>query len=1309
MRTMPKGLVRCWILGLCVCLLVSLTGAGKSPAAEANLTLSRIETKYQPNLFAYVTVTDENGVSIKGLDIPNFMIEEDSEGEITTMPPRRVTTLQVQGDTLSYLLIIDSSGSMREVGGANPVQDAIDAAISVVDSVEDYYRGAVIDFDGTARLLQDFTTNKVALRAALNSITAIKEERTALYDALVMGAGAMDAIEGLKAVILLSDGANESSSPTTYQDALDAVLGADVPFYVVGLGGLGLDSTTVAILQDVADQSKGQYFPAGASTQLASVFMDIFEVIKYQYILYYKAGGDLQMGFVKPPAGGEEADESYEIRWWDYAPSLWGQHVEVTVHVTYGGSSDSDTSSYTAPDLPETLADIDLYYDKDNTGFNGTAIAYNIPQRDDQDARVWDIRALADGDYYIYGIMSTAEAGVEDFAVYSQGPVRIDHYVAYLDVTLSVNASGFPTVANTVTVRDENGAPIVGLVSGNFAMTEGGSAVSETVAALGEPGRYSVNYVTPNFVEDATVRTVRVVVSYSNHGTVATGEDTRQYTAPSGTPSIVITEPPPEGDATSSDTYTIQWVDSDPNSNASIKLEYALVSNPTDRTVIVTGISENDPANAYPWNVAGLTKGRYYVFGTINDGYNPPVVDQSGDLLLTDRLEVTINQILTCRFPTVQAVVSVSDPNHEPILGLTKEDFALDEAGQDQNIISVVRASTNVAISYLLVLDSSGSMRETPSGNPMQDARNAAKIFIELTGDQDRGAVVDFDEVVNFVQDFTTDKEALTTAVDAITAIKAEGTALYSAMIEAASRIQTAPTARKAVIVLSDGRDEDSPSGSLGLALVAARDAGVPFYMVGLQGLGLDPASEGILQDFADTTGAMYLPSPSPAELQEVYEKISRALQNQYIVTYATDNDAVDFQSRNVHIEVGYFDLTGEDSRYYDATGDPCMVLKTPPRFGATSDSTLLITWYDNDPDDDATISLFYDADDFGFDGTPIPGAGHLSEDADDTSGSFLWDVSGLPADSRWYVYAEITDGVSVGQAYSPGRLTVLFTTQITGDFNGDSVVGLADFVMFVNAYGSTSSAPDWDPAFDLDGNGSIGLGDFVIFVDNYGREGGPTKLASPGTSQGRVVCLRETGQRTTLTVRIEQVEAVRGCGVALQYDRETLAFSGVADGGLYFEHDGRLVVACRLGEGEDPQMKLWFEPRTAGSPAGAIEVLEAMVLNASGVVCDVPVAAAALPSAYRLYPAAPNPFNPRTEIAFDVPAGATEATVTLDVCDVRGRLVRRLVHGSVAGGRHRVVWDGRNEAGQTVSSGVYVCRLLTEGLVSVQRMMLVK
>lgn len=96
------------------------------------------------------------------------------------------------------------------------------------------------------------------------------------------------------------------------------------------------------------------------------------------------------------------------------------------------------------------------------------------------------------------------------------------------------------------------------------------------------------------------------------------------------------------------------------------------------------------------------------------------------------------------------------------------------------------------------------------------------------------------------------------------------------------------------------------------------------------------------------------------------------------------------------------------------------------------------------------------------------------------------------------------------------------------------------------------------------------------------------------------------------------------------------------------------------------------------------------------------------LPKAFSLGQNAPNPFNPSTTIKFAVPEG-NAGVVTLKVYDVRGRLVRSLVDGAKESGNYTVFWDGTNQNGQQVSSGVYFYRMVTGEFTQTRKMVMLK
>jgi len=95
------------------------------------------------------------------------------------------------------------------------------------------------------------------------------------------------------------------------------------------------------------------------------------------------------------------------------------------------------------------------------------------------------------------------------------------------------------------------------------------------------------------------------------------------------------------------------------------------------------------------------------------------------------------------------------------------------------------------------------------------------------------------------------------------------------------------------------------------------------------------------------------------------------------------------------------------------------------------------------------------------------------------------------------------------------------------------------------------------------------------------------------------------------------------------------------------------------------------------------------------------------IPVEFALYQNVPNPFNPTTVIAYDVPHDGDY--ITLRIFSVRGRLVRTLVNGRSTGGHKKVSWDARDEQGQAVSTGVYFYQLSAGDFMQTRKLLVMK
>ncbi len=94
------------------------------------------------------------------------------------------------------------------------------------------------------------------------------------------------------------------------------------------------------------------------------------------------------------------------------------------------------------------------------------------------------------------------------------------------------------------------------------------------------------------------------------------------------------------------------------------------------------------------------------------------------------------------------------------------------------------------------------------------------------------------------------------------------------------------------------------------------------------------------------------------------------------------------------------------------------------------------------------------------------------------------------------------------------------------------------------------------------------------------------------------------------------------------------------------------------------------------------------------------------LPDHFELGQNYPNPFNPTTELRYQLPE---ESDVEIVVLDATGRLVKTLVKGKMSAGQHSVTWDGRDERGQMLGSGMYFAKMVAGDYIQIRKMVLVR
>jgi flagellar hook assembly protein FlgD len=93
-------------------------------------------------------------------------------------------------------------------------------------------------------------------------------------------------------------------------------------------------------------------------------------------------------------------------------------------------------------------------------------------------------------------------------------------------------------------------------------------------------------------------------------------------------------------------------------------------------------------------------------------------------------------------------------------------------------------------------------------------------------------------------------------------------------------------------------------------------------------------------------------------------------------------------------------------------------------------------------------------------------------------------------------------------------------------------------------------------------------------------------------------------------------------------------------------------------------------------------------------------------PNRFKLYKNYPNPFNPSTNLKFDLPEAGV---VKLNIYNVLGQKVATVYDGNLKAGQHIMTWSGKDVSGGLVATGVYFFRLETEKHVAVRKMVMLK
>jgi VWFA-related protein len=257
------------------------------PSQEAHIT--QVDTSEFPWVTVYISVTDAEGMP-SPIDPARLEILENGQA----IEPEQIEGFGEAGP-LNAMLVFDVSGSMNEAG---KLEQAKRAARAFIESMRPQDRVGLIAFDVVVHRVAPLTSDQLVLHQAIDELGGVRD--TALFDALVAAVQDLDGVEGRRAIIVLSDGMDNSSTHSL-EDVIGGIGPAGLSIYTIGLGDPeqpagSLARLDVESLQSLADSTGGAYAFASRGDELGALYESLAQRLQSEYAVRYQSPSALRDG-----------------------------------------------------------------------------------------------------------------------------------------------------------------------------------------------------------------------------------------------------------------------------------------------------------------------------------------------------------------------------------------------------------------------------------------------------------------------------------------------------------------------------------------------------------------------------------------------------------------------------------------------------------------------------------------------------------------------------------------------------------------------------------------------------------------------------------------------------------------------------------------------------------------------------------------------------------------------------------------------------------------------------------------------------
>src|SRR4051812_21361140 len=244
--------------------------------------------------------------------------------------------------------------------------------------------------------------------------------------------------------------------------------------------------------------------------------------------------------------------------------------------------------------------------------------------------------------------------------------------------------------------------------------------------------------------------------------------------------------------------------------------------------------------------------------------------------------------------------VTVTDTYGRFVSGLGKNAFSIYEDKAEQEITFF--SDEDAPVSVGILFDVSGSM----GGDKVHRARDALAHFIQTSHDRDEYFLIGFNSRAQLLMDRTRDGNAV---LDKLTFVQTKNnTALYDACYLGVERVQRGTHPKRALLLISDGQDNNSRYTFSELRRVL-KESDVVLYAIGIlggsdMGSALGMEGQGVLDELAGVSGGKAFYPRSGAEMDDIFEQIALELRHQYSIGFKPKEFLTDGKWHKIKVSV---------------------------------------------------------------------------------------------------------------------------------------------------------------------------------------------------------------------------------------------------------------------------------------------------------------------------------------------------------------------------------------------------------------------